>query len=810
MYTIESFYKGVFKLSKSITFKLSGVDVLIDKNTTGKIPYYLEESRYFCHLAGEALKDDPQVLINVIELEEKRPLTPELLETYKLTKEELLKQDDFYNNLVNDYPTMITYIGGCIHPIPKDVSIPATDGTILSYNKNFIEPQEYNLIPDLEKYIKNYISRWYNPYYFAVDEFYTPGFIAVLSTSIVNEIVNIRLKNINTNRVHSFFLESFFDSHFSLWNSVSKLNQETILWLYRNLPYMIKNIGQNHTFSTLLKKVFEENNVGIGGYNLEYQDMKLNKEMYNYLKLPYNYNPVVASLEKLNKTFIETNNIKSVNEILTEELSFSNYSEERKNYLIETYNNQINKQISGVVPSKVIEINTLETFDSYNRDVYHMILDTWAYLLDQGLYGSFTDNGISTAKVEIVDNNTNQVYKVSSRTGFYMVLKILFSLANKTKERLTTLIYGRVYDRTLDVNKILKHTLHQDGYLEKLHSYIKDNYPLPNLYTSSLEVGTYIENVLNFSKNLWFLDANSENAIVSANIKNFVYLAVKQARYKLHNHPNGKTIDELLLEEGINFTLTKDYDHLAMIRELFLKCLGIRVNDNSEILNLLETYKDILNKLTSYTLQAIGSVKSEDNFYLHYNHNAPLFSTTGLIKIDRDKVFGLGYEEDWFLSSFTIYNIEDGIKSFPFTEKPLIDVCTGNHTSGSYYLVDREILVDTIDPVRYSLQDLPSKRVNDCDYTESLIQITTIPQLIQEKKQETIYLDTHDYIENNTVAHPGPKFKIDTYTKDTSVNPPVLTKDKIAEGKVSSFTGDGDTISDITSDLENTTLKLEE
>lgn len=812
MYTIESFYKEVFKLSKSITFKLSGIDVVMEQNSSDPRldTKDIADFKYYKHIAGERHKDDEDIFINVIELEEKRLLTKELLETYKLTKEELLKQDEFYNNLVNEYPTLITYIDGCINPLDKQTVFEAEDGTILSFNSKFLEPQEYNLIPELETYIKNYISRWYNKFYLLVDELYLQGFISVLSTSIVNEIVNIRLKNINTNRVHSFFLESFFDSHFSLWNSVSKLNKETILWLYRNLPYMIKNIGQNQTFELLLKKVFEENNVGIGGYNLEYQDTKLNKDVYNHLKLPFNYTPVVASLEKLNKTFIETNNIKSVNEILTEELDLSNYREERKNYLIETYNKNINTDIAGVVPSKVLEINTLETFDSYNRDVYSSIFDTWAYLLDQGLYGSFTDENITSAKVEITDDNTNQVYRVSSKTGFYMVLKILLVIAKKEKERLSNLIYGRAYDRTLNVEKVLANTLHQDGYTEKLYNYIKDNYPLPNVYTSAMEVSPYIESVLDFSKNLWLLDANSENAIVSANIKNFVYLAVKHAKYKIHNHPNGKTIDELLLAEGINFQISKDYNYLSMIREIYLKCLGIKVNDNTEIISLLDTYKDLLNKLTSYTLQAIGSVKSEDNFYLHYNHTAPLFSTNGLIKIDKDKISGVGYEDDWFLSSFTVYNKEDEISNDTFSEQPLLDLCTTQHNPGTLYLIDKEINCNTVPMVRYSLQDLPSRKVNECDLSNLMVRLTSIPTLVKEEKQDTTYLDGHDTVEMNTVNTTPAQFKVDVYTKDTSVNPPLITKDKILDSKVNIGVTDADKISDITSELTQNKTKIED
>ena len=617
--TIEGFYRDIYKLTKSLVIKIDYLDLYMETNMTGstytKQPYGKECFRYYLHISGQRHEVDEDVSVKVIELDDYKPLTKELLKSYPQTKAELLKFEDFYNNLVDQYPEYITYIQGCIYDIDIKEAIEAQHGTILAYNSSFIESQEYNIIDELQDYIDRYVDRWYNLKYAILEPYYLSGFLINLFTAIPNAIVNIRLGNIRSNRAHSFFIENFFNSHFSLWNSVSQLNNETIWWLYRNLSYIISNIGKNSTFNSLLTNVFERNNVGIGGYNLKYKDNSIvDNQVYDIKQLPYEASTVVAELEKLNNSTMETNNVKSIKDILTEEENRTLFDDTAKNFYVNYHSNYINSNSKTASTTKVLEISTLNAFNSFNRDPYSLLLDHWGYLLSIDSYGSLTNDLIKSNYMEFSDPSTGEYYKVNSSIAFLMCIKILLHACGMKDYRLDKLVYGKVFDKEADVVKILDRTLLQDGYTTTLKEYIVNNYPIPtDTYINVNGVQEYMSSVLDFTKNMWLLDSNCENRMVSANIKYFMFLSTKQAKYQLHNHENPRTIDELLMENSVTFKIPDTgYDYVNSLKTIMETFLGVTINTTLKLNNLLSVYKDIISKLTSYTLQTMGRITSEN------------------------------------------------------------------------------------------------------------------------------------------------------------------------------------------------------
>lgn len=788
MYTLESFYKEVFNLSKSLVIKSTDLTLYVEsklENIEYDIP--LEERRYVKHVCGERHREDTDVYINVIELEEKMLLTKDLMLQYPATHTELLKNGDFYNNLIEAYPDMITYIHGCMYHVSKEDYLNASEYDILSYNSRYVEEQEYNLIPELQNYIKTIYHRYYNRYYGAGEEYYIPSFIGVMYSKLPTKIINIRLGNIKTNKAHTFFLESYFNSNFNLWESVKELNKETIWWLYRNLDYIIKHIGKNDTFELILDKIFAANNVGIGGYSIKYQDPSLvNENIYEYDKLPYSTTKTIPVLDPLNNAFIESGNIKTINNILTNELEESEYEEERKEFLIDKYNKEIDNNTIGKVSSKVLEISTLETFDSFNRDLYQLLLDHWGYLLSNDLYGSFTNDNLNNSKIEIQDPNTNMYYKVGSKTGFLILIKLLLSAMGKGDMEIKYFYYGKVYDPKLAVEKTLTTNLYQDGYTARLHTFLKDNYPvITNAISSVTEAKTYLEKVLNFSKNVWLLDANSENAFVSANLKTFLFFASKQSKYAIHNSLNYKTIDSLLAENGIAFKITNDYDYVSMIKELYEKCLGITINDNSSLRDILLVYKDILNKLTSYTLQTIGNINSQDSTYVHYNHVNALQTENPLIKFLEGTLEGQPLDNTYYMSNFIPYDTNEEIKTIPMFQNPIIhEHMENNHFKPTLQYNSSELYGTMYPQNTYYLLDLPAKGIEHCNVKNNYL---TIFGLVMDDTDHTNHLLTTLEADENIAGVEFSNDSPNTSIKDLVHNPetdklePVILKQVIGE-----------------------------
>lgn len=658
MFNVDKFYTETRSLSNSLVIKINDIGRVMESAYIMPLAlqnYSALNWRYYKHLKGEYYTspveygysppyEDSKVYIKVVETEEQQVLTKELLEQYPVTKEELLKQGDYYTDIVDNNPSMITFIHGCLFPnnytIEELINLP--DGTIIGYNPTLIESQEYDLIPKLEEFIINFLGRWHVNDYMVGDDLYLHALLGVLYSHIPNKIINIRMNNIRTHQVHSFFLEAYFRSKKDLWDNVKILKNETIIWLYLNLDYLLKHTGRNETFKTLLDKVFAENNVGIGGYVIQPEDVSLiDSNLYNPRKQPFS--DVVATVEKvgLNSQFLyESNDNISVSETLNREFSLTNKHEtDHKNYLMNLYEKNINNNVRDLNKTKILEISTLKTFNGFNVDSFQVLFDYWTYLLGRGLYGSFTDDKIMTNKVEFIDPNNNAPYSINSRSGYYIMLYVMLHAINGLDLELDEVSVTTVLDGSADLDNILNKSLFQDGYTEYLSVFIKDNYPRANrTYTSHLDVSTLLDKVIKYYKELWLLMSNSENCIVTANLREFLFMASYQDKIKIHNKDLKQTITNLLRVEGVDFSILPgvDYDHLATLKELFKVCLGVTIDSLSELQDFLYNLKEIQKKLTSYTLQTFGDVSSENEHYIFYNTNMLFGSQLGLIEWRKD------------------------------------------------------------------------------------------------------------------------------------------------------------------------------
>ena len=162
--TLEMYIKNTLLLSNSLIIKNTDTALAINRGLLTSKFYQSgdkpEEWKYYLNLAGKRHITDEVVEVKVLENNKYMPLSPALLEKYKYTKEELSNFGDYYKQLIEKYPEYDLFIKGCINPVDMDYAIQAKEGTILSYNKNLVEYNEYNLIRDLEKYIKGFLHRW--------------------------------------------------------------------------------------------------------------------------------------------------------------------------------------------------------------------------------------------------------------------------------------------------------------------------------------------------------------------------------------------------------------------------------------------------------------------------------------------------------------------------------------------------------------------------------------------------------------------------------------------------------------------------
>lgn len=642
MYSINDYIKHTIMFSNSIVVKSLGAAIAINKTvmnlTFTTIPQDKTTWRYFMNISGKKHPTNNDVMVYIIETGKKELLTKEILDKYPVTKKELLNNESYYDDLINEYPKDRLYIHGCLYPVDMKTAIAAPEGTILAYNPKYVEDAEYSLIKELNSFTTNYFKRWYIKEYTIVDELYIAGVLANLFAILPAKIMNIRLSKIMTPEVHSFHMEHFFRSTLDLWEPAQVLTPASRMWLYKNLRYLKNNIGKNSTLNTIIEKIFNANAMGLGSYNIRVNDVayNLDSRTNDPKKIPIS-EPIftrpsnVLSGIKLNNYYAADNN-KTIDTdtVINLELNslkidkLNNEPTDRDKFIINNAVKDINNTVYDKQDTKIIELSSSKLFKMYGSDIYKVILDHWVY---------FTQNNVVEYTIEYVDPNTNTIYTVNPRIALLIMLKYLVYVTGNPKLKLTKLFYNYVLNPDSDIIYEILYKLKEDGLTDVMFNQLVSLYPNANRYISGTrETCEYIKSSIDFYTACWYADANSSSISVSANIKHLLQLATIYGTYDLTDKPGGETIDELLLKEGIEIDVTMDYDVVGAIQALFKAAVLIDVDSQSEMDSSIELYMELLNKLTSYTVQTINSKTEEEKIFVYYNNTDVYRTYRGVIQ----------------------------------------------------------------------------------------------------------------------------------------------------------------------------------
>ena len=642
MYSIAEYNNQAIKLAKSLNIKLVDAALAINKGlvnqyTNIEISTDKKTWKYFLNLSGQRHYINPDevdetkkistnvdVLITITELGTKQVLTKELLEKYPYTKNELLKQDELYENLLKEYPDEILYIHGCLFPCDIETSIAAKEGTILSYNTSLVETNETYLIPELQNFIQNFLTRYHIKEYTIIEDLYLSSMLATLYASLPTKINNLRLEKIFTNEVHSFHLEHFFRSHLDIWDELSVVNKKTKYWLYRNLPYLIRNLGKKATFQTIIDKILTPNDVGIGEYTLTRNNISLNTTA-KLLEPSYNATELNLYSTPLNSYYTAEGN-KDIGTVISKQLDEQLLAVEKEedSYIVKTTKEKIKASQVDNQRTKIIEISTNEYYKKYGIDLFKFIFDYWVYCVK---------NDLLQLTIEFTDPNTNQPHMLNAKQGLLLLVKYLLALFNHLDLKLSTLNYDTVFEKNNSAIDQFQNVMFKDGYTQAFFTELKENFPnISNVINSVENFQITVNDAINYSTYLWIIDANSENSIVSANMKAMLNLITQKGSYNISN--SGETIDELLDQEQCNINILGGYNISTSITSLILAFTGLKLNEYELIKNITDNYKSLLQKLTAYTTQIITQDSGEDVIHVYYNNTNIFRSKYGVINVN--------------------------------------------------------------------------------------------------------------------------------------------------------------------------------
>lgn len=419
--SLQEIYRGkIFSLAKTIVFKCH-YSAIATNRWLEELGYVVDWDspktwKYYLNLSGEYHQFDHDYLADVggyipVQIAGNNgpittAFTKELVTGANAdtgTAAEYAYGSKSYKLLVAKYKLLEPVIMGILYSVDLNIAVNAPDWTVLHIGgyyasmfqgstdlyvyhtrvndlvESLIEEQEVNLIPEIQKYITNVMTRWITPEYTAVDNLYLATCIGNLASALPTKIANIRVANCKTNMAHTFHIGQYLESHGYLGKHVPYIGLNESLWLYRNIDWLYYNFGKVSTFNAVVDNILTPSNVPLSGYRLVHDNSDMDKD--NLYATP----KMVMDVINFKQSGTGTNTY-SVRNILDKEATLA-----RENtYDIDNIEDKILKKSNRgkyqTVVSKVLESIMIDYSDYSPHSLSDMLFNNWIYHSVNGNY----------------------------------------------------------------------------------------------------------------------------------------------------------------------------------------------------------------------------------------------------------------------------------------------------------------------------------------------------------------------------------------------------------------------------------------
>ena len=355
---------------------------------------------YYRNLSGQYVTGyDTMMRVTSLDTLEEIDFTYENLQVHRATAAAYAIGSEYYRALVRRYPNQEHIVRGIINPVPVAKAVAAKDFTILAWDRNYIEPQETNLIPLLQERIHQFTLRWFQSRWTITQSLYAGGFWVQMTYEIIRALFNIRLGNCGTRFVHSYHVWGYLGSFMRLdrWRDYLTITQA--MWLYRNIAVLVNNAGKAGTFETLIENLLTARGIPLTKHEIWHDVSAIPGEIYptaEIAKIPLNrYAQDGAATMRT-----------TIHDVLTRELPMAKDNEVY--YKAQLYAVPLRARSSYVneLPTKVLESKMVDRTENVPFKLSATVFNHWLWLVARGRY---------TAEITVTDPTSGAVISLSPK-----------------------------------------------------------------------------------------------------------------------------------------------------------------------------------------------------------------------------------------------------------------------------------------------------------------------------------------------------------------------------------------------------------
>lgn len=406
------YQEATINLARSLVIKSTSVAAAINRELT-LLGEGVDESsphswKYYLNLNGQYHETDTPMEVVSLDTLEIIPFTRESLDIHRSTKKAYAFNSSQYLSLLDKFPEQELLIKGIVDPVDIDLAISANEFTIVHYQRDLVENNEIDLIIRLQDWLYGFMARWHVSAYEVTDDLYMAAAWGVMTLNIPNTILNIRLDNCRTPKVHSYHIWTYLRSNAALAQYRSTLTIKQALFLYRNIRYILNNSGKTETFELLINRMLTDRGYAIYGYDLRHglerqpDETRPEIEMLRY--------PLDTALVD-----VRVNRIRTVQEVLRDTATLAKDNNQHIPEIAQQIIERTQRSGRNNIQTKVVESIVSSNKDLTDITLEELLVEHWAYL-------SATD--VYVANLNVLNPVTGEVLQLNPNDAFILYLYI--------------------------------------------------------------------------------------------------------------------------------------------------------------------------------------------------------------------------------------------------------------------------------------------------------------------------------------------------------------------------------------------------
>lgn len=579
-------YEDLAKLDNALIKSFYKVDPGTDKS----------KWRYYMNLNGEYHFSDTPMEVKSLDDNTIIAFTKENLELHPATKSAYRLGSYYYTRLVDLYSHQRDLINGIINPIPKEEAIAARDFKILRYTSEYVLWNEIQLIPALQKWIDDLAYQTFSTEYKYTDNLMYGALLVHLLETSVKFVLTARHEARFTRYAHSFYIWSKLQSEGISPSYQSLLNEKQTMWLFRNVEYVMRNLGQEKTFNELMDILLTEREIPLSKYDMAYDTENMPEELVPEAKY------ITARLNMTDRLGLGVS-LRQINMTMLKEIPDAIDNDVNYDKMVISTVDDTQFGIASNYPLKILESEMTDTTNRQPETFYHVLNSELIYLAGNDLYD---------IQIDFTEQLTGNHYTMSVSEAIVVWHYLFFKTMGMQQTNIPEFRYNKalkvIPPTVKELMSLSGGRLLEEDWCTALY---KTHIPQFRVISPT----KFYENARAIFDLKWAhkkMVARHPAIGYFSRRDNAASTMYETGVVKLTDY---KTFDELLERFGLGFeTYTKE-DCYVMMWEIWQKMTGWNLHDHQTIAQIQSGMIGLMRFMSSYSLQYIKQTDIQSGFF---------------------------------------------------------------------------------------------------------------------------------------------------------------------------------------------------